>query len=114
MNWLKTSARWPPPITSPSCSTSARELRAGNVVVALVDEARIDAELAQERDRAQDREPVAVEVVDQAEDLLPLALQPGLVELAVARVELDLERLLLLRRQVGGDEFLGAALERGA
>ena len=30
----------------------------------------------------------------------------------MARVEVDLERLLLLRRQVGGDQLLGAALEQ--
>jgi hypothetical protein len=31
----------------------------------------------------------------------------------VARVEIDLERLFLLRRQVGSDELLGAALDEG-
>ena len=72
----------------------------------------MQAELAQQRERAQDREPVAVEVVEQAEDLLPLALQVRLVELAVPRVQLDLEHLLLLGRQVGGDLLLGAALDQ--
>lgn len=69
--------------------------------------------MPQQRDRAQDREPVAVEIVDQAEDLLALALQAGLVQLAVARVELNLERLLLLGGKVSGDELLGAALDQG-
>ena len=111
MNWLNTSARCPPPITSSELLDERVELRARDAVGSLVDEARMEAELAQQRDRAQDREAVAVEVVEQAEDLLALALQVGVVELAVARVEVDLERLLLLRRQVGGDELLGAALD---
>ena len=66
----------------------------------VVDEARVQAELAQQRDRAQDREAVAVEVADQPEDLLALALQVRVVELAVARMKVDLEGLLLLGRQV--------------
>ena len=89
------------------------ELRAGNVVVTRVDEARVDAELAQERDRAQDREPVAIEVVEQAEDLLPLALQPSVVELAVTWMEIDLEGLLLLRRQVAATSSFVRRLMRG-
>ena len=48
-----------------------------------------------------------VEVVDQAEHLLPLPLQVGLVEPLVPRVQLDLDHLLLLGRQLGRDGVLG-------
>ena len=66
----------------------------------------MQAQLPQQRQGAQDREPVGVQVVDQAEHLLPLALQVSLVQLAVLRVQLDLEHLLLLGREVGGDLLL--------
>ena len=76
-----------------------------------LDEARVQAQLPQQRDRAEDREAVAIEVAEQPEDLLPLALQVGVVDLAVARVEVDLEGLLLLGRQVARDELLRAPLD---
>ncbi len=88
------------------------DLAALQVPVRVVDQAGVQAELAQQGQRAQDREPVGVHVADQAEDLLPLALQMGLVDLAVPRVQVDLEHLLLLGREVGGHEFLGAALDQ--
>ena len=53
-----------------------------------------------------------VHVVDQAEHLLPFPLQLGLVDLAVLRVQLDLQHLLLLGRQVGGHLLLGPALDQ--
>jgi len=43
---------------------------------------------------------VVVDVLKQAEDLLPLALQVGLVQLPVPGIQFDLEDLLLLLRQV--------------
>ena len=46
------------------------------------------------------------------EDLLALALQVGVVELAVARMQVHLERLLLLGRQVAGHQLLRAALDQ--
>ncbi len=45
----------------------------------------------------------------QPEDALPLLREVGVVELAVPRMQLDGEHLLLLGRQVGGDHLLGAA-----
>ena len=72
----------------------------------------MQAELAQQRDRAQDREAVAVEVVDQPEDLLTLALQVRVVELAVARMQLHVEGLLLLGGEIRGHQLLRAALEQ--
>src|ERR687886_1422324 len=53
----------------------------------LVDESRVQAELAQQRDRAQDREAVAIEVAEQPEHPLALALEVRVVEPAVARVQ---------------------------
>jgi hypothetical protein len=50
------------------------ELGARHCVVAVVDEPGMQAELAQQRDRAQDSEAVAIEVAQQPEDLLALAL----------------------------------------
>ena len=82
------------------------------VGVRLVDQPGVQAELAQQGQRAEDREAVGVHVVDQAEDLLPLPLQPGLVDLAVLRVQVDLQDLLLLGGQVGGHLFLGAAQDQ--
>ena len=48
-------------------------------------------------------------VVDQAEDLLPLPLQVGLIHVAVLRIHLQLDDLFLLRRQVLRDLLLGPA-----
>src|SRR5919109_5193719 len=62
------------------------ELGAREGFAALVDERGVDAELAQQRDRAQDREAVAIEVAEQPEDLLALALEVGFVEPVMARV----------------------------
>ena len=76
--------------------------------VGFVDQPGVQAQLAQHGQRAEDREPVGVHVVDQAEDLLPLPLQPRLVDLAVLRMQVDLQDLLLLGGQVGGHLFLGA------
>ena len=87
------------------------ELRAGDAVAAGRDEARMQAELPQQCDRAQDREAVPVEVAQQPEDLLALALEVGVVQLPVPRVQVDEEHLLLLGRQIGGDQLLGAALD---
>ncbi len=74
-----------------------------------VDQGGVERELAQLGQGGQDRDPVAVEVVDQAQDALALLGQVGVVEPAVPGVEVDGEGLLLLGRQVGGDELLGAA-----
>ena len=71
------------------------------------DQAGVQAEPAEQRDRAQDREPVAVDVVDQPQHLLPLALQVALVDPTVPRVELDGEHLLLLGGEFGGHLLLG-------
>ena len=88
------------------------DLAAGQVCLRAVDQRGVQAELAQQGQRRQDREPVGVDVGEQPEDLLPLPLQVRLVELAVPRVQFHLEHLLLLRRQVGGHLLLGAALEQ--
>ena len=48
------------------------------------------------------------DVVEQSENLLPFALQVGVVDRAMARMQLDLEYLLLLGRQVRSHLFLGA------
>jgi hypothetical protein len=52
---------------------------------------------------------LSVQVVDQPEHLLPLTLQMRLVEPLVPRVQLDLDHLLLLRRQLGRHDVLGPA-----
>jgi len=70
--------------------------------------------LAQEREGAEDLEPVLGHVLDEAEDLLPLALQLAVVDRAVPRVQLDFEDVLHLRREVRGDLLLGAAPHQGA
>ncbi len=84
------------------------DLRGADCAVRVVDERRIEAHLPQQGQRPQDREAVAVEVVDEPENLLSLPLQLPVVERTVFRCELDLEYLLLFRRQVGGDLFLRA------
>ena len=93
VNWLNASARWPLEITSSelldeSVELGAREVRRGSAST----QRRMEAQLAHARDRLQDREAVAVEVVEQPQDLLPLALQVGVVQLAVTGVQLHLER----------------------
>ena len=69
----------------------------------------VQRQLPQQGERPQDGEPVVIEVIEQAEYFLPLALQVSVVELPVPRVQLDREHLLLLLRQVGGDLLLSPA-----
>ena len=69
----------------------------------------MQAQLPEQGQRAEDREPVGVHVADQAEDLLPLPLQMGLVELAVPRVQVYLQYLFLLGGQVRGHLLLRPA-----
>lgn len=53
-----------------------------------------------------------LQVAEQAEHLLPLPLQVGLVDLAVSGVELQFDDLFLLIRQIGGHVGLPAAQQR--
>ena len=69
--------------------------------------------MAQTREGRQHRHTVVLEVPDQVEHLLPLALEPTVVEAAVGRRELDLDDLLLLGRQVEEDVLLGPAQQEG-
>ena len=87
------------------------ELGARDRVLVGVDETGMEAQLAQAGDRAQDRDPVAIEVVEELQHALALALEVRVVELAVAVVKLDEQRLLLLGGQLGGDELLRAPLD---
>ena len=60
-----------------------RFLRGRDVGVLRVHERGMQRQLPEQRERAQDGEPVVVDVVEQAEHLLPLPLQVRLVQLAV-------------------------------
>jgi hypothetical protein len=55
---------------------------------------------------------LGLHVAQEPEDLLPLPVQVGLVELLVPGVEIELEDLLLLLGQVGGDLLLGPAQDQ--
>jgi AmiR/NasT family two-component response regulator len=77
--------------------------------VLLVDQARIEAQLAQEGERLEDLEAVGVHVAQQSEDSLPLALELHVVDLAMPRGEVELEDLLLLGGKVRGHVFLRSA-----
>ena len=110
VNWLKTRARCPSATSSRAGRRSASILPRRTSGVARRRPAR--GRRLSCRSRVSDRKianRLRVDVVDQAEHLLPLALQVRLVDAAVPRVQLDLQHLLLLRRQVGGDLLLGAA-----
>ena len=85
------------------------ELARRDVRVRGVDELGREAQHPQQRERTEHDEPVAVEVVQEPEHLLPLALEHRVVQRAVRGPELDPHLLLLLRRQVGGDQLLRAA-----
>ena len=63
----------------------------------------MQGELAQQGERSQDRHPVAVRVLEQAEHLGPLPLEVAGVDAFVVRGERDREDLLLLGWQVPGD-----------
>ena len=78
------------------------ELGGRHPFVLLVDERDVEAGLPQQGERAEDGHPVLVHVAEEAEDLLALALQVGLVDLLVPRVEVELEDLLLLVGEVTG------------
>jgi hypothetical protein len=88
------------------------ELRAGNGIMLGIHERGVEAQKTQPGDGPKDRDPVALEVVEQSQDSLALALEVRVVHLAVTRMQLDLERLLLLGREFGGHELLGSPLEQ--
>lgn len=77
--------------------------------IRLVDEGGIERHLPQHGEGPQDGDAVAVEVIDEPEEALALALQVPVVDGPVPRVQVDGEHLLHLRRQLGGDGLLGAA-----
>ena len=62
--------------------------RADRLVVR-IDQRRVQGELPEPGQRGQDGDPVLVQIVQQLEDPLPLALQVGVVDLAVPRRQLD-------------------------
>src|SRR5699024_10996730 len=74
-----------------------------------VDDARVEGEHPQQGERTEDREPVLLEVAEEAEHLLAFALEDRVVESAVLGFEFDAEHLFLLLRQVRGDEVLRAS-----
>ena len=82
-------------------------LRRRHAGVRLVQQGRVQAQPAEQGQGAQHGEAVPLQVVDQAQHLLPLPLQMGLVEPLVSRMQLDLDHLLLLGRQLGRDAVLG-------
>ena len=92
-----------------SCSQQCVELARGHIRVVGVDQLGREAEHAQQRERSEHDEAVAIEVLQQSEHLLSLALQHGVVERPVGGRQLDVQLLLLLGRQVGGDELLRPA-----
>jgi hypothetical protein len=64
--------------------------------VCLVDKGGIEGGLPEQGQRPEDLDPVRLRVIEQAEYLLPLALQVCVVDAAVTRGEIELEDLLLL------------------
>ncbi len=82
------------------------------LIMGVVDEAGVQAQLPQQGQRAQDREPVRVQVADQPEYLLPLPLQVSLIHPTVRVVQFHLEHLFLLSRKIGGHLFLGTARDQ--
>lgn len=70
---------------------------------------RVDRELAQSSERGENLDPVALEIVREPQDPAPLPLKVPVVEPAVRGGEVDVQHLLLLGRQVGGDLLLGPA-----
>ena len=111
VNWLKTSARWPPSAMSRSCSASTSSFARRQVCRAPAStSAGCSAELAQQGQRPQDREPVPV-ACRRAARAPSAARAAGRCRRAcgAAGRQLDLEDLLLLGGQVGGHLLLGPA-----
>ena len=81
---------------------------------AFVDQVGRERELAKQGERAEDLEPVRVDVVDQTEHFLALTCEPAVVEPPVGRVQIEHELLLLLGRQFRCDKLFGAAQQEGA
>ena len=79
-----------------------------DAVVLRIHQRGVQRQHAQQGQGLEDGETVLIHVLHQAQDLLPFALQVGVVDLAVLRRQLDVEDLLLLGRQVGGHGVLGA------
>ena len=79
-----------------------------------VDQRHIEAGLAQQRQRAKDLEPVLLDVTEQAEHLLALPLQVGLIELLLFRMKVEFEDLLLFVGQIADDLVLGPAQHQRA
>jgi hypothetical protein len=106
--------RWPSGEDLVELLEERRDLARRDVGVRGIDELGREAQHPQQRQRAEDDEPVAVEVVEEAEHFLPLALENRVVQRPMRGAELDPHLLLLLGRQVGGDELLRAAQHQRA
>ncbi len=72
----------------------------------------VKRELAKHRERLEYLKSVARDVANEAENLLPLALEPQVIELAMFRMQINLKHLLLLWREVGGHEIFGAPQQK--
>lgn len=89
-------------------------LRAGDRSVARVRQGRGEAELSQQGQRRQDGEAITVEIIEQTQNLLTFAIEDGVVDLSMLRVQVDLDDLFLLGWQIRGDELLGSAHQQRA
>ncbi len=83
MNWLKTTVRWPSATISSQLHQQLIELARRHVRVLRIDQTGREAEHPQQRERAEDDEPVAVQILQEPEHLLALPLQHGVVQRAV-------------------------------
>ncbi len=114
VNWLKTRARWPSATTWVRSSTSRSSLAEPTVSCSSSTSAGSRASWRRMVSDLRISKRCFCDVADEAEDLLALPLELGLVDPGVAGAELDLDGLLGLGRQLGEHRVLGAAAhERG-
>src|SRR5215510_6655272 len=81
--------------------------------VLVVHQAWMQTQLPQQREGSEDRYPVPIDVAEQAEQLLSLALQMCLVHLTVPWMQRDLEHLLLFRWQLRRDLLFRTTTHEG-
>jgi len=85
------------------------QLRRRRIVDILFDQPGRQREHPEHGERAEHDEPVAVEVGEQTQHLLPLALQHGVVDGPVRGAEIDEQLLHLLLGQIARDQLFGAS-----
>src|SRR5699024_1508996 len=81
------------------------QLRRRHMRVLVINNRRIQRQHPEQRQRAENRNPVGIHIRYEIQHILPLALQNLLIQLLVLPLHLHLEHHFLLLRKFGGNRF---------